>query len=320
MWVDFITLEVESVASEWYYPLMGYGNQDPKAVASAKAATLQKLSLLDAHLATNTFFVGNYVTLADIVGYAVLSSLYKLVLTSKHRSEYPRLTRWFTTVVNQPQFKKVIGEFKFAETEKTLGGAEEKASDSKKEKKPAAAKKAPEPEPVGDDEDVPQPKKEKAKNPLDDLPKSNMVLDNVKRLFSNEPFASAAPKFWEEYDHEGYSVWECAYNYNSENKIFFMTCNLVGGYIQRLDPLRKYGYAALNVIGASEEQGPFDVCGIFLVRGTEMPAELKNCDDSEYYTWSRIDVTSDKGEARFAELWNSETINGKSLLERRWFK
>jgi elongation factor 1-gamma len=110
-----------------------------------------------------------------------------------------------------------------------LPTGESAASGDKKKDKAKAAEKAKPEKPARDEEDlddVPKPSK-KDKNPLDELPPTNLVLDNVKRLFSNEEFAVAAPKFWSEYDPEGWSVWQCAYNYNSENRVlFFMTCNL----------------------------------------------------------------------------------------------
>lgn len=37
------------------------------------------------------------------------------VLEPSFRQPYPNVTRWFTTCVNQPQFKAVLGEVKLCE-------------------------------------------------------------------------------------------------------------------------------------------------------------------------------------------------------------
>eukprot|EP00475_Leptophrys_vorax_P037004 TRINITY_DN63281_c0_g3_i1.p1 TRINITY_DN63281_c0_g3~~TRINITY_DN63281_c0_g3_i1.p1 ORF type:complete len:455 (+),score=147.70 TRINITY_DN63281_c0_g3_i1:61-1425(+) len=333
-WVDYLSFELAPPASIIVSPILGYGKPDAAGLAKAREAIDTQLAILDKHLVSNTFIVGNYITLADIVGYSTLTNLFKLALNPT--KAYPRVARWFSTLVHQPEFKGVIGDFKYVAAE--AGGAEEKEikedapaaapaggkKDKKKDKKKDAAPKPeakkPEPEPAAEDDydDEPKPVK-KEKNILDSLPKSNMILDNTKRLFSNEDFSTAEEKFWADFDPEGYSIWQCAYNYNSENKVYFMTCNLIGGYLQRLDSLRKYGYGVLNVTGTGTDKNPpFDIMGAFIVRGKEIPFELKDCPDSEYYTWTKIDHVS--GKARFAEIWNGEKIDGKNVLERRFFK
>jgi elongation factor 1-gamma len=47
-------------------------------------------------------------------------------------------------------------------------------------------------------------------------------------------------QFWEMFDAEGWSLWQCEYNYNAENKVLFMTSNLVSGFIQRSGEIRYY--------------------------------------------------------------------------------
>ena len=37
------------------------------------------------------------------------------VLDAKFREAFTNVNRWFTTLVNQPQFKKVVGDFKFCD-------------------------------------------------------------------------------------------------------------------------------------------------------------------------------------------------------------
>ena len=83
--------------------------------------------------------------------------------------------------------------------------------------------------------------KKPAKNPLELLPPTTLDLDNWKRVYSNthSDFYSVMDKFWAMYDAAGWSLWFCDYMYNDENKKGFMTANLVSGFIQRCDELRK---------------------------------------------------------------------------------
>lgn len=314
-WIDFASFEVAPPSNIWIYPILGYLKYDETANKRARADVEKVFKIMDEHLIFNTYFVGDYITLADIIIFCNIKGLYDLVLTKDAREQYPRVLRWFTTLVNQPEFIAVIGEFKFTDKESLPSGvsqpkAETKAA-KKEVKKDVVKEKAPEATAAPE-------KKEKPKNPLDLLPPSPMILDNVKRLFSNESFESAFEKFAAEFDSEGWALWEGAYNYNNENTVLFMTCNLIGGYIQRLESFRKYGFGALNVSG--EEDGPFDISCLFLARGKdEMPEELKGCSDSEYYTWKKI-ALDDAGKKRIAELWNAEVVDGKPLQERRFFK
>lgn len=163
------------------------------------------LTALNTHLASRTYLVGESVTLADIIMTCNLTNPFHVALTKEFTSEFPHVERYFWTLVNQPNFKKVIGEI--TQATKPLGpppakghhhthapGAaekegkaatkkEEKAPKAKKEKAPPAPKPAPAPESVDDDEEAAPVKK--AKNSLDLLPPSPMVLDNWKRLYSN---------------------------------------------------------------------------------------------------------------------------------------
>jgi hypothetical protein len=101
--------------------------------------------------------------------------------------------------------------------------------------------------------------------------------------------------------------------------LHWMTYNLIGGNMQRLDSFRRRGYGVLNVTSAgTESYPPFDIIGAFLVSGKEIPLELKGCPDSEYYTWTKIDHINEK--ARFAEIWNAEKIDGRNVLEKKFLK
>lgn len=105
------------------------------------------------------------------------------------RAKIPNVIRHMETVANQPKIKDIFGPIEYCEKAKQFTPpAKEK---KEKEPKPAAAPKAekkPKAKAAEDDgEDEPLvPEEPKAKNPLDSLPKSTLVLDDWKRAYSNK--------------------------------------------------------------------------------------------------------------------------------------
>merc|ERR1712146_395071 len=67
------------------------------------------LAVLDAHLATRTYLVGDFVTLADIVACCNLLPGMVNVMDGKFMQEFGNVQRWFTTCVAKPEFSSVMG-------------------------------------------------------------------------------------------------------------------------------------------------------------------------------------------------------------------
>ncbi|CAL5421131.1 unnamed protein product [Camellia sinensis] len=85
------------------------------AEEAAIAALKRALGALSVHLASNTYLVGHAVTLADIIMTCNLFPGFTNVMTKSFTAEFPHVERYYWTMVNQPNFKKVIGEVKQAE-------------------------------------------------------------------------------------------------------------------------------------------------------------------------------------------------------------
>lgn len=73
------------------------------------------MSVLNAHLLTRTYLVGERISLADISVACTLLNLYKYVLDPNFRKPFVNVNRWFITLINQPQFKTVLGEVTLTE-------------------------------------------------------------------------------------------------------------------------------------------------------------------------------------------------------------
>jgi len=109
-WISFADNEILPPACAWVFPCMGIMAFNKQASERAKNDLKSALSVLDAHLKTRTFLVGERVTLADICCMCNLILPFKWVLDPESRSGFNNVTRWFLTVANQPPAKAVIGE------------------------------------------------------------------------------------------------------------------------------------------------------------------------------------------------------------------
>jgi len=223
--------------------------------------------------------------------------------------------------------KAVKGE---AKPKAEAAPAAPKAEKPKKEKAAAAPKPAPAPAPAapeepaggaGYDDDEEEKPKIKVKGPFDDLAPSKMHLDTWKKTYSNSKtdFYLAMKPFWaEQFDAEGYSIWFCKYKYNEENTVDYKTSNLVGGFLQRCDDIRRYAFGTMVILN---ETAPFDVEGCWLIRGQSIAPLLEANPDAEYYEWTKADTTDEKTKALIADYWCSfGNINGKAQLDSKVFK
>jgi len=261
-WVDFAASEIELAAYAWIFPIQGVIPNNHLATKKAQEDIKKVLSILDNHLLTRTYLVGNYVTLADVVVATALLPLYQLVLDPTFRKEFVNTNRWFVTIVNQPEVKAVLGEVKLSEQAAVAAAApkekkekpvkEVKPQQPKQEKKVEKKEEKKEEKPAADDDEEEDYEKEDKgkKNPLDLLPKSSFIMDEWKRMYSNNDTRTvAAPWFWNNLDKEGYSLWWCEYKYNNELSKVFMTSNLIGGFFQRLEKLHKYAFGSMIIFG-----------------------------------------------------------------------
>lgn len=324
-WIDFAVSEIDLPAAVWVYPILGIIGNNPLATQKAKGDVRQALNILNKHLATRTFLVGERISLADIAVATSVLRLYERVLDPAFRKQLVNVNRWFTTVVNQPNFLAVHGEIKLCQKmEVAPDVAEEPKKEVKKEakKEQKQEKKQEKPKPkkeAEEDEDEFAEKEEKKKNPLDDLPPTKFNLDEWKRTYSNNDTRTVAiPYFWQNYDPSGWSLWFGEYKYNNELEKVFMTANLLGGFVQRLDRLRKYGFGSLIIFG---EEPKLSIGLCFLVRGQVLPAEMTECDDCELYNWKKANVDNAGDKELVNDYWAWEgNFGGKKFNQGKMFK
>ncbi|KAG6515022.1 elongation factor 1-gamma 2-like [Zingiber officinale] len=325
-WIDFSSMEIDVNIARWLYPRVGYIPYLAPAEELAITSLKRALGALNTHLASNTYLVGHSITLADIIMTCNLYVGFSRILVKSFTSEFPHVERYFWTLVNQPNFHKVLGEVKQTDSVPAISSQKQPVQ-PKEPAKPKEVKKEPKQQPAKpktpevneEEEDAPKPK---PKNPLDLLPPSKMILDEWKRLYSNTKtnFREVAIKgFWDMYDPEGYSLWFCDYKYNDENTVSFVTLNKVGGFLQRMDLARKYAFGKMLVIGS---EPPFKVKGLWLFRGQEIPKFVfDEVYDMELYDWVKVDISDEtQMERANAMIEDQEPFEGEALLDAKCFK
>ncbi|KAI5849494.1 hypothetical protein DFP73DRAFT_540751 [Morchella snyderi] len=309
-WMSFSNSEILSNLGGWFRPLVGTSSYNKKSVDTAKAATLKVIGVLEQHLLSQTFLVGERITLADLFATSCLARGFQYVFDKEFRAEHPNLTRWYTLIHSQSIYTEAAGELSFIDeaVQYTPPKKEPKKEQPKKEAAPKAEKPAPEEEEEEEDKPAPKPK-----HPLEALGKPTLALDDWKKKYSNEDTRSAAlPWFWENVNFEEYSIYKVDYKYNEELTQVFMSCNLIGGFFNRLEASRKYLFGSASVYGANNDSV---ITGAFLVRGQEHLPAFDVAPDFESYEFTKLDPTKaeDKEFVNDAWAWDKPvTVGGKT--------
>jgi elongation factor 1-gamma len=305
--IEFAKTKLEAPLNAWTYPIHGLSKYNHQVVESAMKDVPVALAFLEAHLATRTFLVGQCVTGADIACALAMLDASTVVFDGAFREPFPNVFRWFMTCINQPEFTAVIGEVTLCVEAKSAKPAKAaKPAKEKKPQQPKQEKKKKEKKPKSDDDEEPAPAPAaKRVNPLESLPKSPMNLDELKRKYSNSESPVFFKWLWENYDAEGWCWYFCKYQYPNDFSKLFNANNLVNGFVQRLDPLRKWGFGSLCICG-EYEKAPWNIYGIWLFRGQEVPFEMYDCPDAEVYDFEKCDPSNPEHRTKMEALMAAE--------------
>jgi elongation factor 1-gamma len=343
-WIEFAESDILPAACTWTFPCLGLMQFNKQNTEKAKEDVKLSLGVLNQHLLTRTYLVGERITLADIAVACNLLQLYQLVLEPEFRKPYVNVNRWFTTLVHQPQFKAVIGnvvlsekmaQFDAKKFEEIQGASKpgakkahpEKAPKKEKahqEKQPAAEKpkEAPKPAAAAEPEEEEDEFADKpSKDPFAHLPKGTLNMDDFKKVYSNNDTKTVAlPYFYKNFDKENYSLWYAEYKFPEELKLAFMSCNLVTGMFQRLDRMRKHAFGSVIVFG---EDNKSTISGVWFWRGHDLAFTLSDDlqIDYESYNWRKLDPDSAETKKLVDEYfaWEGD-FGGKKFNQGKIFK
>lgn len=337
-WINYGSTEVESAVASWVYPALSLVESTPQFVQRAKEDLKTVFHCVDALLKTKTFLVGERLSLADISLAADLLLAYRHVADESFRKPFTHLNRWFLTIVNQANVKKVFGEVvlcvaapefnaeKFAEHQKAAQELKEVKEKKAKEPKPAKAVEAPKPkakkvESDKEEEDEIMAAEPKQNDPFADMPKGTFNMDEFKRTYSNnDTLTVALPYFWQHFEKDFYSIWYCEYKYSEELAKIFMTSNLIGGMFQRIEKLRKNAFASMCVFG---EDNKNTIAGVWFWKGQELVFPLCQdwMTDYESYEWKKLDP-ADEATKKLVDdmfMWQGE-VKGMKFNAGKIFK
>ncbi|CAH0388196.1 unnamed protein product [Bemisia tabaci] len=322
-WLSFADNEIIPPASSWAYPYMGIMLFNKQVVTKAKSDLGALLQYLNNYLLTRTYLVGERITLADIVVACSLLNVYKYVLDPEFRKSYGNVNRWFATIINQPQVKKVVGNFVLCSKApevpelKKAGGKQEKAP--KEKKQPEKKEKEPAEEP--DACEAALLAEPKSKDPFDALPAGTFNFEDFKRFYSNNPEEKSIPYFWEKFDKQNYSIWFGEYKFNDELTKTFMSCNLITGMYQRLDKMRKQAFASVCLFGKDSDSS---ISGVWVWRGHDLAFTLSPDwqIDYESYDWKKLDADSAETKKLVEDYfsWKGTDKQGRPFNQGKIFK
>merc|ERR1719391_709287 len=105
---------------------------DARTFKKAKNDVEVNMGILNTHLQTRTYMVGERLTIADIALASALVEPFRRVFDPEARAKFPHVTRWFTTLINQDFWKKVQGDVKFCEKSETPAAPEKKQKQKQK--------------------------------------------------------------------------------------------------------------------------------------------------------------------------------------------
>lgn len=243
-------------------------------------------------LTFHTFLVGNTFTIADIYLALNLIVAYEKYLGPKMQKQLSGVTRWFNTVMGQVNVRKVVAA-PVLQTEDVFIPAELSAA--------------------------PPKKVARVVNPLDELPKSDMKLDDIKRLYCmKRPFNPDFDKeFWPLFDAEGWSIMTLEFKYKDDWEKDFMAENMINGFINRSEAARRYCMGVLNLYFDGKY---YQAKGAYLVRGKGVPAVLSDVSDFDEYEPVVLDASKQEDRDLWISLLCADKVNGFDIVSRHMLK
>ena len=318
-WMDFASFELGDCEQKIVYPIFGWKPYCKESADEANIRLKEFMKALDQQVKGKRYAFGEQLTLADISLFNKLKFFFQLVFPKGLREKvFPNVNDWFLRVLNTPETDKVYGKVILC-NQALKPFIAEKKEEPKKEIKKEEPKK--ETKKGGNEEEENAPPK-KAKNPLDLLPPSRLELESFKRAFlNNKDKEDAMKKFWELYDPEGYSLWHLEYqNLPTECKVLFRTSNNKNMFLQKCDALRRYSFGVYGVYGVEED---YKIKGLWMFRGKEIPQEMKDNDNYEYITFTKLDINKEEDKKLVHDYWTkldeNDEVEGRKCADVSYF-
>lgn len=314
-YVEFAENEILPSACTWTFPTLGFRQYNKQDTEKAMNHIKKCLGLLNDLLLTRTFLVGERVTVADITLCCNLVVLYVQVLDPKFREPYGNVNRWFNTCINQPNFKKILGDITLCEKMSTFDNKryqelhpkeqKGKKSGDKKQATPKKDEKKDEKE-SKPAEAPPQPKKEKV-DLFPDCPveSTSEAFADVKVYYYNtvEDYDKHAAHLFELFKNENlknFSFWHFEHKYPEENPKKREVATCIEGFINCIEPLRKH--VMLNLFYSKHQKDGIDcfkIHGLWFWRGDSFIFDrglVEKDRTADQFNWRKLNLDTDRAE------------------------
>mmetsp|Transcript_5418 Transcript_5418/g.5380 ORF Transcript_5418/g.5380 Transcript_5418/m.5380 type:complete len:413 (+) Transcript_5418:33-1271(+) len=321
-WLEYSHDELEKPLHTWLNFVFGKVPTCDATLKQAQTDVKKFLFIINERLKKESFLVGQALTLADV---AVASSLvwaFRALFDEAYRKPLQAVAKWFVSVASLPEFQKVWGPAKLAKV--ALKAPEAVAAKPVEEvkEKPKPKEEAKKPKKKAEDEEE-EEKEEKKIHPFELLPPTSFVLDEWKKIYANcADKRSIIHHFWEKVDKEGWSVWYIKYQkLEGECQVLYLTENLLDGFLHRMEGLRRWSFGTLGIYGAD---GNLDIKGCLCWRGQDIPPELVEHPQFEYYDRKKFDLNSDDDQKLINDYWcnveENTTVEGVQPRAIRFWK
>lgn len=108
---------------------------------------------------------------------------------------------------------------------------------------------------------------------------------------------------------------------SGEGIVGYLTSNLKNGHIRNIDHFRKYCFATHGIYGV---EGNYEIDGVWMWRGTEIPMEWKEHQSYDYFTFTKMDPKNEADQKLAEEYWlnlkEGDIVEGKPVFDADWFK
>lgn len=113
--MSYFNSEVIVPIGSWFRPLVGKVPYNKQSVEDHSKATMKAIKVVEEHLEHHTFLVGERITLADLFCAGLLFRGFQNFFGKQWRSQYPNVTRWYDTIINQPMYSAVAPKQEYLE-------------------------------------------------------------------------------------------------------------------------------------------------------------------------------------------------------------
>lgn len=110
------------------------------------------------------------------------------------------------------------------------------------------------------------------------------------------------------------------FNISGEGKVGYLTNNLKNGHLRNIEHFKKYSFAMHGIYGV---EGDYQIGGVWLWRGNDIPLEWKDHQSYDYFTFKKLDAKNEADQKLANDYWTTteegKLVEGKPVYEAKLF-